>query len=94
MFAETMGNLFKGYLSAPEPRPTEVHAGGMYRHSGPGNVVETAEVIDVGPDAMGIPHVRFEVLVDRSRERHTHFQAIRTLNLETFRDYFTEAMPS
>ena len=52
--------------------------------------METARVIDVGPDAMGIPHVRYEVLVEQSLVRHNHFAASRTLNLQTFADLFSE----
>jgi hypothetical protein len=39
---------------------------------------------------MGIPHVRYEVQVEQSRVRQTRFAAVRTLNLETFSDYFAE----
>lgn len=88
MFSETVGHFFRP-APKPETRP-EIRVGGTYRHSGPGNIVETAKVIDVGPDAMGIPHVRYEVQVEQSRVRQTRFAAMRTLNLETFASYFIE----
>ena len=89
MFSETVGQLFRP-TPKPEAERPEIRVGGTYRHSGPGNVVETAKVIDVGPDAMGIPHVRYEVQVEQSRVRQTRFAATRTLNLETFAEYFIE----
>lgn len=88
MIAETVGSLFKSHHRA-QP---DVREGAIYRHSGPGRFVETAEVLHVGPDPMGIPHVRFRVVVGGQRERHNEFAASRTLNMETFTDYFTEAV--
>ena len=89
MLVETMGNIFRGHAE-PETPVVDVRPGGTYIHRGAGNIVETAEVIDVGPDGSGIPHVRFKVLVERSKERHTHFEAVRTLNLQTFSETFSE----
>lgn len=91
MLSETVGSLFRPNAK-PEPRLAEVEVGKLYRHTGPGNIQETAKVVDVGPDAMGIPHVRFEVLVERCRERHNNFAAVRTLNLDTFSTYFCEVV--
>jgi len=93
MISETVGQFFRpifGPNEKPEIEHWEVQVGGTYRHKGPGNVVETAKVIDVGPDAMGIPHVRYEVEVAQRRVRQTRFASVRTLNLETFRDHFAE----
>jgi hypothetical protein len=93
MISETVGQFFRPIFGPSEKPATdrrEVQIGGTYRHEGPGNVVETAKVIDVGPDAMGIPHVRYEVEVAQSRVRQTRFATVRTLNLETFSDYFVE----
>ncbi len=91
MFSETVGSFLKSYAAPAEELP-DIRPGCVYRHLGPGDITETAKVIDVGPDSMGIPHVRYEVLVERSRVRHTHFAAVRTLNLETFSHHFVEAM--
>jgi hypothetical protein len=93
MVADTMGHFFRPILGTsdkPASACRQIQIGGTYRHQGPGNVVETAKVINVGPDAMGIPHVRYEVEVAQSRVRQTRFAAVRTLNLETFNDYFAE----
>ncbi len=91
MFSETVGNLLKSHASPVEELP-DIRPGGTYRHLGPGSITETAKVIDVGPDSMGIPHVRYEVLVERSTVHHTHFAAVRTLNLQTFSHHFVEAL--
>ena len=93
MLSETVGQFLRPIFGPSEKPATdrrEVQIGGTYRHEGPGNVIETAKVIDVGPDAMGIPHVRYEVEVAQSRVRQTRFATVRTLNLETFTDYFAE----
>lgn len=91
MFAEAVGSFLKFHASPPEKLP-DIRPGGIYRHLGPGNITETAKVIDVGPDSMGIPHVRYEVLVERSRVSHTRFAAVRTLNLATFSHHFAEPL--
>lgn len=89
MLSETVGSFFRTGPK-PETRLPDIEVGKIYRHTGPGNLQETAKVIDVGPDGVGIPHVRFEVLVERCRERHNNFAAVRTLNLETFSTHFSE----
>ena len=91
MLAEAVGHFLRPHQASDDELPN-VRPGGLYRHSDTGTVVETAQVIDVGPDTMGIPHVRYKVLVERSREKHTHFEAIRTLNLRTFASHFSEAV--
>ena len=93
MFAETVGNLLRPQQDSHN-EPPNVQPGALYRHSDSGNVIETAQVIEVGPDTMGIPHVRYKVLVERSRESHTRFEAVRTLNLRTFSSHFSEAVES
>ena len=66
--------------------------GSFYRHNDPSGLRETAEVLHVGPDPMGITHVRFRVLVERDCEQWTGFEDSRILNIETFADYFTETV--
>ena len=53
MFAETMASLFKFERKAPE-----VREGSVFCHRGPGNRVETAEVVHVGPDSVTPPAAR------------------------------------
>jgi len=90
MFGSSVGNLFK--ISDKPLDVGEVREGATYRHRGPGELTETAEVVHVGPDAMGITHVRYRVMVASVRERRASFVDSRTLNIETFTDYFSEAV--
>ncbi|MDJ0609152.1 MAG: hypothetical protein QNJ67_09250 [Kiloniellales bacterium] len=90
MLSATVGQFFRSGRS--NKTGPEIKVGAIYRHHGPGNVVETAKVVEVEADSMGIPHVRYEVLVEQSQVRHNRFAACRTLNLETFKDHFCEAV--
>ena len=91
MLSATVGQFFRAGSRTPN-KNEDVKVGGFYRHHGPGNVVETAKVVEVEADSMGIPHVRYEVLVEQSQVRHNRFAACRTLNLQTFKDHFCEAV--
>ena len=87
MFGSSVGNLFKS-----GDRPRDVREGATYRHTGPGELTETAKVLHVGPDPMGITHVRYLVMVESARENRAGFEESRTLNIETFSDYFSETV--
>lgn len=87
MFGSSVGNLFK-----TSEKLLDVREGATYRHSGPGELTETAKVLHVGPDAMGITHVRYRVMVESAREHRFGFEESRTLNIETFSDYFSETV--
>ncbi len=90
MFGSSVGNLFK--TSDKSLEVGDVREGATYRHRASGELTETAKVLHVGPDAMGITHVRFRVMVECARERRANFEESRTLNIETFSDYFSEAV--
>jgi len=69
-----------------EPVAPRIEEGALYRRFSRGQGVETARVIAVGPDLMGIPHVRFWVrheLSDASDD-------LRTLALSAFTELFPE----
>ncbi len=85
MIAETV-NLFL----RPDRKIQKIHAGECYRHVGPGELVETAKVIEIRQDPMGIAHVRYEVMVQRTKEHLARVEDLRTLNLITFSTYFSE----
>jgi hypothetical protein len=87
MFGSSVGNLFK-----TSERLLEVREGATYRHTGPGDLTETAKVLHIGPDPMGITHVRYRVMVESARENRVSFEDSRTLNIETFSDYFSETV--
>jgi len=87
MFGSSVGNLFK-----TSERPLDVREGATYRHTGPGDLTETAKVLHIGPDPMGITHVRYRVMVENARQHTAKFEDSRTLNIETFSDYFSETV--
>lgn len=82
-----MFGLFRDQHKAPE-----VRSGAVFRHNGPGQLIETAKVIQVQRDALGIPHVRFDVMFEQARDERANFKERRTLNLATFATRFTEAV--
>ncbi len=84
MFAQQIGQWFKS-----GPQRQEVKVGGVFRNTLRGSIVETAKVIDIVPDSMGVPHVHFMVSI---RSAHQEcFQEQRTLGLATFSERFPSA---
>ncbi len=65
-----------------------VEAGATFRRCGVGALVETAHVLEVARDRMGIPHVRFQLQVRRGSGMPTVEN--RTLALEVFQTRFRE----
>ena len=76
-------------LSAKRP---EVREGSVFQHKGPGNLIETAKVLDIVPDAMGIPHVRYDLAVERNKMQVDSLTSSRTLNLHSFTTHFTDTV--
>lgn len=89
MFAQLNVFSFSRGQDGPDPEK-RIKAGSTYRHSGPGDITETAKVINVGPDPMGIPHVVYHVLIERGN--HPQLEERRTLNLESFNERFSETV--
>ena len=89
MFAQLNVFSFSRGQDGPDPKK-RVKVGSTYRHSGPGDITETAKVITVGPDPMGIPHVVYHVLIERGQQRQTEER--RTLNLQSFNERFSESV--
>lgn len=73
-------------------RAPDVRSGAIFRRKGPGDLIETAKVIQVEPDALGIPHVSFDVKIEKVKNDKSTFKARRTLNLMTFSTHFPEAV--
>lgn len=67
-----------------------IEVGSVFRHRMRGNAVETATVLGVEKDFMGIPHVIYDLQVEKS-DRGS-YRDRRTLALRTFNDYFEEAI--
>ncbi|MCH6587898.1 MAG: hypothetical protein IH805_06260 [Proteobacteria bacterium] len=84
MFAQQIGQWFKSGV-----RRQEVKVGGVFRNILRGDIVETAKVIDIVPDPMGVPHVHFTVSIRNAH--HECFREQRTLGLTTFSERFPSA---
>ena len=46
--------------------PSAVKAGATYRHIQSRDIVEIARVLDISSDSMGIPHVTYDVQIEKS----------------------------
>ena len=68
-----------------------VKVGSVYKLAHEGNIVEVAKVVDVGPDALGIPHVTYDVSVERAA-RLAKYEERRTLGLQSFAERFRDAI--
>lgn len=68
-----------------------IKAGGVFRHRGADNLVETAEVIGITSDATGIPHVRYQVMIERPFFGRM-IDGPKILNLQSFVERFTERL--
>ena len=75
-------------LGALTSYATPIEVGASYRRAGSGAFVETAYVLDVAKDKLGIPHVRFQLHVVRGACRPS--VETRTLSLEAFQSRFKD----
>ena len=66
--------------------PADITEGSVYRRTTRGKSVETARVIAVSKDSVGITHVRFSV----HYERVDSADELRTLALTSFSEMFSE----
>ena len=87
MFAHQIGEWFRS-----GERRQEVEIGGVFRNIRKGNIIETARVLDIVPDPMGVPHVHFMVSVRIAHQ--DSFEERRTLGLATFAERFASALPA
>lgn len=67
-----------------------VEIGNEYRHRLGCNVLEKAHVLGIEKDMMGIPHVTYDLVVERS-DNGTYSER-RTLALQSFKELFDEAI--
>jgi hypothetical protein len=70
----------------------EIVPGARFRHIS-SKVIETAEVLAITADPMGIPHVRFTVVIE-SRYRSPVETGPRMLNLQSFTERFSDPVHS
>ncbi len=76
------------FKSAKQSRHVEI--GSEYRHRLGCNVLETAHVLGIEKDLMGIPHVTYDLLVQKSDTRS--FSERRTLALRSFQELFDDSV--
>jgi hypothetical protein len=65
-----------------------VKAGGVFERMHAHNLIETARVLSIGVDLFGIPHVKYEVKFESSREGGRSFDGPRVLALSVFADTY------
>lgn len=78
--------------SLPAHRDADIElikAGGVFRFRGPNGVVETAYTRGLAADITGIPHVRYELQVDRPALGRV-IRVPKILNLRSFLERYTE----
>jgi len=85
MFALNVGQWFK-----TGPRDVPVKIGAVFRNVRRGNIIETAKVLDIAPDSMGVPHVHYSVSIQSAHQKC--FEEHRTLGLASFAERFAKAM--
>lgn len=68
-----------------------IKAGGVFRYRGPEDHVETAEVLGITSDATGIPHVRYQVMIEQPLLGRL-VEGPRMLNLRSFVERFNERL--
>ncbi len=83
MFAQQLGQLF-----STSPRKLEVKIGAVFRNIRRGNIIETAKVLDIVPDSVGVPHVHYKVSIGSAHREC--FEEQRTLGLESFSERFKQ----
>ena len=71
-------------------RRETVSVGEIFRRVRSGNIVETAKVLDIAPDSMGVPHVHYEVSIRGGKQQIIEEQ--RTLGLASFSESYTKVV--
>jgi hypothetical protein len=85
----TMSMIGRSFLFKRDRGAERVKEGAIFRHYGPGQQVETAQVLHIQQDFLGIPHVRFSVRIERP-DRGRFEDGPRILNLQDFVHYFSD----
>ena len=85
MFALNISQWFRS-----DPDRQDVKVGEVFRNIRRGNIIETAKVLDIVPDSLGVPHVHFTVSVASAHQEC--FEEHRTLGLATFAERFPSSV--
>lgn len=76
-----------------EPEFDLIRAGSVYRRVRRDNTVETATVLAIRDDSLGIPHVRYRVCFNRA-DNHVFEEGQRVLSLSCFAEQYAERLAS
>jgi hypothetical protein len=82
-----------GWFAKKNGYGPELEPGATYRNIRAGNLVETARVLAVTKDGLGIPHVRYDVTVDTPSKIRL-VEGRRILSLASFTQQFPERVPA
>ncbi len=78
-----------GLFGRQRPVPARIEPGCVYRFHGPDGLVETAQVLAVVSGISGIPHVRYELTIERPAYGRL-LEGPKILNLASFAAHFRE----
>lgn len=71
-----------------------VKAGTAFRRTRADKMVETAKVLSIASDTFGIPHVKYELSVEKPVTRQCVIEGPRVLALATFATTYSERVAS
>lgn len=67
-----------------------VKAGAMFRRERKDHMIETARVLSVATDTFGIPHVRYELKMEKAAMAYSEIHGPRVLALNTFTEMYQD----
>ncbi|MDX1736943.1 MAG: hypothetical protein R3261_01820 [Alphaproteobacteria bacterium] len=70
-----------------------VKAGALFRRERQDHMIETAKVLAVSADCFGIPHVRYELKMEKPTMAYSEVHGPRVLALNAFADIYQERIP-
>jgi hypothetical protein len=76
-----------------DPDLDVIRAGSVYRRVRRDNTVETATVLAIHDDSLGIPHVRYRVSIGRA-DNYIFEEGPRVLSLFGFAEYYHQRLAS
>ncbi len=65
-----------------------IMVGRSYTQRRTDNTVEVAQVLGITPDGFGIPHVRYELTVEKPKSHQIYMAGTKVLSLIAFRETF------
>jgi hypothetical protein len=87
------GNLFES-ISLLRRRRKQVDVGEQFVRTRPDRTVETAHVLSIMKDPLGIPHVRYDLTVKKPQRPTSVYEGPRLLALEAFAEAYRNRIGS